>query len=127
MTTESRAQRSRWELLERELGDLEQLSAPEPGRRVGVGPPRQAASVFAELSKRYGELLELSLERRVYKNVTAEPSQGLRSLGERLGALRAGPSAWWTCAPGCWGPRRAALRLRRRRLMSPREGCWCWS
>jgi PAS domain S-box-containing protein len=92
MTAESRAQRSRWELLERELGELEQLSAPEQGRRrVGVGPLQQVASVFAELSKRYGELLELSLERRVYKNVTAEPSEGLRSLGERLGALRAGP------------------------------------
>ncbi len=92
MAVEARAHQARQELLERELGALERMTSPEPGgRRVGVGPLQQSADIFAELGRRYGELLDLLLEKRTYKNVTGDPSEGLRSLGERLGALRAGP------------------------------------
>ena len=90
VSTEARAQRARKDLLDSELGALEDLRSAE--RRPRVAPLRQhTPEVFKELATRYGELLELALTRQAYKNVEADPSQGLRSLGERLGFLRAGP------------------------------------
>ena len=45
---------------------------------------------FQELVRSYGSLLDRALEQRVYK-VQNNVSEGLRSIAEEMGALKAGP------------------------------------
>jgi DNA-binding response OmpR family regulator len=81
--------------LRREISGLRHLSHPPrtavTARSFGLGPLREALpETFAELARHYGGLLDRALERRVYR-VSQPLSEELRSLGERLGSLGAGP------------------------------------
>jgi PAS domain S-box-containing protein len=80
---------------EREIEALQLLTgAPRAGvtaEMFGLLPLNKGLpDVFSELVARYGELLDLALEERVYK-VSHDVSEQLRPLAERLGFLRAGP------------------------------------
>jgi PAS domain S-box-containing protein len=92
---QARASAERIEQLERELRSLEQLSAP-PSTAVTAQlydavPLRESVpDTFNELVQRYGELMNLTLEQRAHK-AEHDISGELRSIGERLGLLRAGP------------------------------------
>jgi DNA-binding NarL/FixJ family response regulator len=91
----ARANAERIEQLERELRSLERLSTP-PSTAVtaplfGVVPLRESMpDIFSEFVQRYGELMNLTLEQRAHK-AEHDISGELRSIGERLGLLRAGP------------------------------------
>ena len=92
---EARANTERIQQLERELRSLEQISTPPPttitAQMFGVTPLCQSQpDTFNELTQRYGDLFELSLEQQAYKvehNISGE----LQSIAERIGFLRAGP------------------------------------
>lgn len=96
VAAELRAAGTRSELADAELGELEAYHGGEQAHatlRSAELPPlfEQSPEVFTQLERRYGELMELALERQVYRDVTASASPGLKELGERLGALNAGP------------------------------------
>lgn len=84
----------RVEQLERELRELERLaasSAPAAGRGPQPRPLREGhPDAFAELVTRCGDLLDLALQQQKYK-VETDVSAALQDLGDRLGALGAGP------------------------------------
>jgi PAS domain S-box-containing protein len=92
---QARASAERIEQLERELRSLERLSAP-PSTAVtaqpfGEAPLRESVpDTFNELVQRYADLMGLTLEQRAH-NAEHDISGELRSIGERLGFLRAGP------------------------------------
>ena len=79
-----------------EFADLDSLikSSGETSvtaRLFGAYPLQESLpDVFDELVETYSELLELSLEQRIYK-VDYNISEQLRSLGEKLGFLKASP------------------------------------
>ena len=81
--------------LEQEIRSLEQLSASSPtavtAQAYGLAPLRESESdTFDELIQHYGDLMDLALEQRSFK-VEHNLSERLRSTGERLGFLKAGP------------------------------------
>lgn len=92
---EARANAERIAQLERELRSMERLSAPPQtsvtAQAFGLLSLREGQpGPFSELVQDYGHLADLALEQRSYK-VEHNVSEKLRSMGERLGFLRAGP------------------------------------
>jgi PAS domain S-box-containing protein len=80
---------------QKEMHALELLSgAPQAGvtaASFGLLPLRQSLpDTFKQMVARYQNLLELALERRIYK-IEQDPSEDLREAAEQLGLLRAGP------------------------------------
>lgn len=83
---------------ERELSSMELLSAP-PGTRIAAGyygtrPVREGQpKIFQRFVQTYEDLLDESLERRIYKanNGDSDMHDKLRDLGVSLGRLRCGP------------------------------------
>lgn len=85
---DNREKRAQADLMDQELGRLETFRSGQ----LGLGPLHEASpEAFAQLARRYGDLLDLALERQIYKDVTAVPSTGLKDLAQRLGLLHAGP------------------------------------
>lgn len=93
---EAAARRSaqRVEQLEHELGTLERLlgsttpaASPDPGHR---SLREDRAEDFLELTERCGSLLDLALQQQGYR-VEHDISAALQAMGQRLGALGAGP------------------------------------
>lgn len=80
------------ELRRAEVLALENMDTYAAGA-PGAHPPlhEHAPELFQRFTARYGDLLDLALERQAYKDVTAAPSAGLKELAERLAALNAGP------------------------------------
>ena len=81
--------------LEKEIGDLERLTAAVPPAAASRDPETQPLrarqpAAFAEMVTCCEQLLELALKHQNYK-VDNENSDMLRQMGERLGALGAGP------------------------------------
>lgn len=79
----------------RELEALRQFPrAPQAtvaAQSLGLKPLRETLpDLFDELVEHYGELLDLALEQRIYK-VNYQISESLRTLGDQLGFLKAGP------------------------------------
>lgn len=89
------ADQQRRERHERELSSLERLSgggATTVTARV-FGVARLAEAVperFDQFVRRYGEMIELSLDQRTYK-VEHRLSDGLRALADEIGFLHGGP------------------------------------
>ncbi len=80
---------------QKEMRALELLSgAPQAGitaESFGLLPLKQALpETFDQMVKHYQNLLELAMERRIYK-IDQDPSEDLREVAEQLGLLRAGP------------------------------------
>jgi len=80
---------------QKEMHTLELLSgAPKAGitaESFGLVPLKQSLpETFYQMVERYQNLLELALERRIYK-IDQDPSEDLREAAEQLGLLRAGP------------------------------------
>lgn len=79
---------------EREIALLEQLatgSTTITARALGVARLRQQVpAIFDEMIDRFAGLLELALERSLFK-VEHNVTDGLRIMAERLGFVRAGP------------------------------------
>jgi hypothetical protein len=80
---------------QKEMHALELLSgAPQAGitaESFGLLPLKQSLpETFDQMVKHYQNLLELALERRIYK-IEQDPSQDLREVAEQLGLLKAGP------------------------------------
>lgn len=91
----ARANAERVEQLEKELDALERLAAPPAtevtSRAYGSAPLREVhPDVCRELVLWYERLMDLAVERQQYK-VRRDVSDELRSMGDRLGFLRAGP------------------------------------
>jgi CheY-like chemotaxis protein len=84
----------RVEQLEQELQELERLAASPPppaGPGAHARPLREGhPGDFADLVARCGDLLDLALQQQKYR-VENDVSAALRGLGDRLGALGAGP------------------------------------
>jgi FixJ family two-component response regulator len=83
------------EKAEHELRALEDMSAAAPtpitAQRFGVLPLRDSVPTeFAELCRRYAEILKLALEQRVFK-VDHPTGRALFDLADILGSLNAGP------------------------------------
>ncbi len=91
---EAQANATRVKEQEREISGLLQLSSTQTGVTAGLFgmlPLRESApNVFEEMVRTYGHYIELALEQRAFK-VKHDISDGLRSMAERLGFLRAGP------------------------------------
>ncbi len=80
---------------ERELQSFDRLSGPPPtivtARTFGMAPLRKSVpDTFNEWVQRYGDLMDLALEQRSFK-VEHNLSERLRSIGESIGLLKAGP------------------------------------
>ncbi len=75
-----------------EIHSLERLSrTPVTAQALGLAPLRQVLpEVFAELVRRYVDLLDGALEQRAYK-VDRGVSEQLRALAEEIGSYNAGP------------------------------------
>lgn len=84
----------RVEQLERELAELERLAAspaPAAGRGPQPLPLREGhPDDFANLVDRCGDLLDRALQQQKYR-IEHDVSAALQELGDRLGALGAGP------------------------------------
>jgi DNA-binding NarL/FixJ family response regulator len=85
---QKRSQEEEFHSLDRMTGS----GAPEVTAQVlGLGALRETApDVFEQLVQAHGDLLDRSLEQRVYKT-EFNVSEDYRSLGERLGYMKAGP------------------------------------
>lgn len=90
--TEARANAARIEQLERELHALMSYTQTSvTARMFGIAPLREGIpEVFAEFVRRYGELIDLALDQRAFR-VEHNISEGLRSMADELGNLKAGP------------------------------------
>ncbi len=90
----ARASARRVEQLEHELRTLERLmDSPQSPAARGVQPPllhQGQPEVFGELVARCEHLLDLALEQQQYR-VRHDIGAALREVGDRLGALGAGP------------------------------------
>jgi DNA-binding NarL/FixJ family response regulator len=81
---------------EKEFADLDSIikSSRETSvtaRLFGTYPLQESLpDVFEELAENYGDLLELALEQRIFK-VEHNISEQLRTLGDKLGFLKASP------------------------------------
>lgn len=92
---EAKANAARVKQLERELRSLERLSGSSQtavtAQAFGVASLRECTQdTFNELVQRYEDLMDLALEQRAYK-VEHNISEELRSMGEQMGFLKAGP------------------------------------
>lgn len=90
-----RANAERIKQLEWELRSLDQLSSRVPGaamaQQFGQAPLRESVpDTFAELVRRYGDLMDLALDEQVFK-VKHDIPQSLLSIAEQLFFLKAGP------------------------------------
>lgn len=79
----------------REIDSLEKFPrlprAAIAAQSFGLMPLRESLpDLFDELVQDYGELLDLALEQRIYK-VNYQLSESLRTLGDQLGFMKAGP------------------------------------
>jgi len=92
---EARANAERVKKLERDLNMLEQISGVHSttvtARMFGLVPLREAGSeIFERLVGKFINLLDLSLEQKMYK-VEHNISESLRLMAEEIGGLKAGP------------------------------------
>jgi PAS domain S-box-containing protein len=95
VTEQVEAERERVARLRREIRALAEIAAlPDTtvaARSFGAMPLRDSVpDLFDQLVEDYGRLLDVALERRVYK-VEPDVAEETRVLAERLGGLRAGP------------------------------------
>ena len=79
--------RRRRDQQEREIRSLEDLVGPSGDGSATLSRARPGA--FADLSRRYSDLVEVALRHRVH--ASGSPSAGLRALADQLGRLDAGP------------------------------------
>lgn len=95
LEAEARSKAEQIEQLERELRSMERLSGPPQtavtAQTFGLVPLREGMpEAFNELVKRCGDLMDLALEQRAYR-VEHNISEGIRSIAEELGFMKAGP------------------------------------
>jgi DNA-binding response OmpR family regulator len=87
--------RARWTETAREIESLEQFPrlphTAVAAQSLGLTSLREGLpDLFDELVQHYGELLDQSLEQRIYK-VNYQLAESLRALGDQLGFIKAGP------------------------------------
>jgi len=92
----AQANTARPEWLERELAAAGLASYGErssvTAASFGIGPLRKVVpEVFEEISQRYGSLMEIAVQWRIFKGNNHNISDQLRSVAEDLGLLRGGP------------------------------------
>ncbi len=80
---------------EKELDSLKRISSPASteitAQFFGITSLKNyAPDIYKDITRRYGELLDYAIEKRIYK-VEDNISESLRSLAELFGFLKAGP------------------------------------
>ena len=91
---EDRVKARRVEQLEQELQNLTRLSGPSKttvtAQMFGLKPLRENVDKFNEFVREYSELLELSIDQRIF-NVSHNISKNLGEIAEGLVFLKVGP------------------------------------